>query len=860
MTSSTSESASGRKAQSCSAELDLAEIRRDYEVATLSRQLSEVARKEVALGRAGFVILGEGKELAQIAMAKVFQPGDWRSGYYRDQTFMLAAGALTPAQFFAQVYAHGDVAFEPSTGGRQMNAHYASRYYTAGTWHDQTQMINVAADLSCTAGQLPRLIGLGYSSWHYRQLQQARGSLEHTRLFSHKGQEVAFGTIGDAATAEGHFWETVNAMGVLQIPVAISVWDNGYGISVPTRLQTTKGSLANILPGFAADEPGSGVAFYQVKGWDYVALNRTYQQAIRYCRRDYQPCVILVDELTQPLGHSSSGNHARYKSAERLQWEQDHDCLAVFKRWIVEHTQLTAAQLQQIDADVSEQVQTAKDEAYAAWQASPAAARSDLAAVMKQLDQELTEQHIPKLHPQEYAQLQAVIAPVLGQAAPSSPATLIHGHERGQESMAYGSPTAGYGPQHRSQLHAAARRALALVGRLNHSTASTLRTTALEHFVTTQMEWGRDCYRTHLFSGTITAAATADLARTPQYSGEDDVDDAAEVDGREIIRDYFHAKCGADPRVVIMGEDVGGLGGVNLEFEGLQAAFPLQVIDTGIRELTILGQGHGMAMRGFRPVVDIQYLDYLLFCLQGMSDDIACLHYRSAGGQVSPVIIRTKGHRLMGIWHSGSPMAMIMHACRGIHLCTPRDMTRACGMYETLLHSDDPGIVIEPMNGYRKKEPLPKNLGRYHIPLGQIEILRQGEDVTLVTYGACCAIVMTAAALLWEQFAVAAEVIDCQTLQPFDQAQQIKTSLRKTTSLIIIDEDVPGGASAYILQQLLEVQQALAYLDTPPLTLTAAANRPAYSSDGDYYCKPQVEDVLEAALKIMRDKNPAGFA
>lgn len=858
MNSPTSQLAAGNQGQNAGVELDPAEIRRDYKVATLSRKLSEVARKEVALGRAGFAILGEGKELAQIAMANVFQPGDWRSGYYRDQTFMLATGALTPAQFFAQVYAHGDVAFEPSTAGRQMNAHYASRYYTAGTWHDQTQMINVAADLSCTAGQLPRLIGLGYSSWHYRQLHQAHGTSEHSRRFSREGQEVAFGTIGDAATAEGHFWETVNAMGVLQIPVAISVWDNGYGISVPTRLQTTKGSLAKILPGFASNEAGQGVAFYQVKGWDYLELIRTYQQAIRHCRQDYQPCVILVDELTQPLGHSSSGNHARYKSAERLQWEQQHDCLVIFKQWIVEHTDITADELHRIDADVTEQVQTAKDAAYAAWQADPAAAARELAAVMRQLDQELTTQQTQTHHPETYAQLQAIMAPVLGQEAPQAPVALIHGHEREPESMAYTSGSAelttGYAPQHRGQLHAVARRALALVRQLNHKAASTLSTAALESFATTQMEWGQACYRTHLFSSTITTASQAGLALAPQYS------EGAEVDGREVIRDYFYAKCAADPQVVIMGEDVGGLGGVNLEFEGLQAAFPLQVVDTGIRELTILGQGHGMAMRGFRPVVDIQYLDYLLFCLQGMSDDIACLHYRSAGGQVSPVIIRTKGHRLMGIWHSGSPMAMIMHACRGIHLCTPRDMTRACGMYETLFHSDDPGIVIEPMNGYRKKEQMPMNLGSYHIPLGQIEVLRPGTDVTLVTYGACCSIVMTAATMLAEQFAVAAEVIDCQTLQPFDEAQHIKTSLRKTRSLVIIDEDVPGGASAYILQQLLEVQQALAYLDTPPITLAAAPNRPAYSLDGDYYCKPQVEDVLQAALKIMRDKNPAGFA
>ena len=796
----------------------------DYGIAYLSRELSIVARKEVTLGRAGFAILGEGKELPQIAMAKTFQPGDWRSGYYRDQTFMLAVGALTAEQFFAQLYAHNDVAKEPASGGRQMNCHYASRFYHQGVWHDQTQMINVAADMSCTSGQLPRLIGLGYSSLYYRMLSNENLSPWNTQTFSREGNEVAFGTIGDAATAEGHFWETVNAMGVLQIPVALSVWDNGYGISVPTHLQTTKGSLAKILPGFvgiedplaAMDE--RGVDFYHLKGWNFAELITGYQKAITRCRQHHQPCVILVDELTQPLGHSSSGSHQRYKSQQRLEWEKSHDGLTQLRKWILDAGDVTASQIEELERETRWQVQEARKSAYNAWQAPFIKHKARL----KALTTELTD-HIKQQQPQSPL-LEKITATT---TFLSSDDLTLHNH----------------------LFHSTTRRLLHLAKTLSPIPETTAKLAELEK---QHAKWGQQRYLSHLFVESPDHSPLHQVCCPPTYSTT-----SAQVEGREVVAQYFHNKFATDPRIILMGEDVGALGGVNLEFEGLKEAFTTRVIDTGIRELTILGQGHGMAMRGFRPIVDIQYLDYLVFCLQGMSDDIASLHYRTAGGQVSPVIIRSKGHRLMGIWHSGSPMAMILHSCRGIHLCTPRNMVQACGMYETLLAAHDPGMVIEPMNGYRKPERLPDNLGNYQVALGEVEFLTCGHDITVVTYGACCAIALEAASLLTGEISL--EIIDCQTLHPFDRKGEIAASLKKTHSLIVMDEDVPGGASSYILHQILDRQSALEYLDTPPLTITAAENRCSYSPDGDYYCKPQADDLVDAALKILSDKSPARF-
>ena len=828
--------------QSSHLKADPKQILADYKMGFLNRQLSILARKEVALGRAGFAILGDGVELPQIAMAKVFEPGDWRSGYYRDQTFMLASGALSCEQFFAQIYAHSDISHEPSSGGRQMNGHFASRFYHHNQWQDQTQMINVAADMSCTAGQLPRLIGLGASSNYYHQLSQQSVPHHWMKKFSRHGREVVFGTIGDAATSEGHFWETINAMGVLQIPVVLSVWDNGYGISVPTRLQTTKGSLAQILPGFCTEGDLKGINFYHVKGWDYPELINTYQQATDLCRNHRQPCMILVDELTQPLGHSSSGSHERYKSKDRIQWEKDHDGLMIFKQWILRNTSITAQQLSESEDQVIKQCLAAKESAYEAYQAPMRRSLKQLKGILNDLDRELKTAQISVTHRCVYAQITATAKELF-----SSPNESLSQTTESSLSYEYVHTSDSLCPFIHQQ-HNVARQIIRRLKQLQQSTGLQLDSIQpLIDFEQNKQQWGEVRYRTHLVSQTHPQNEIAATYENTQI-----------MDGRQIIRDYFHLKC-QNPRVIIIGEDVGHLGGVNLEFEGLKQDYPHQVIDTGIRELTIVGQGHGMAMRGLRPVVDIQYLDYLLFGLQVLSDDVASLHYRSAGGQVSPVIIRTKGHRLMGIWHSGSPMAMILHACRGIHLCVPRNMSQACGMYETLFHGDDPGLVIEPMNGYRKKEPRPTNLGEYNIVLGTVEILRTGHHITIATYGACCAIVLEAAQILADDHQIETEVIDCRTLHPFDTEQQIAASVCRTHSLIIVDEDVPGGASATILNTILSDHQAFQYLDTPPITINAVENRPAYSADGDYYCKPQAADVIDHALKIMEDKHPNQF-
>ncbi|MCY4381193.1 MAG: thiamine pyrophosphate-dependent enzyme [Proteobacteria bacterium] len=829
----------------------------DYTVAYLSRQLSVIARKEVAKGHGGFAILGEGKELAQIAMAKTFRLGDWRSGYYRDQTFMLAVGALTAEQFFAQIYAHPDTNYEPSSGGRQMNCHYSSRFYHHGEWQDQTQTVNVAADMSCTSGQLPRLIGLGYSSYYYRVLKNIDCTFEHMDKFSHSGHEVAFGTVGDAATAEGHFWETVNAMGVLQIPVALSIWDDGYGISVPRHLQTTKGSLKEILPGFTSTDNKKGVNFFAVKGWDYEELINTYQQAIQQCRDHHEPCVILVDELTQPLGHSTSGSHSRYKSEDRLNWEKEHDCLWQFRSWLLRENLASEEELLELEKRVTLDAMLARDKAFQAWQSPFYQQRSDVSSLTFELQNEIQNKKLHKIYPQVVKKIDKIIQPLSNRNVDHwqlkhDEHNLHHGENISNQdnlSMAYDQNSLIYGQKVLSfkEHHSILRYVLFCLE--NSTIAKSLTTLAsLRELEQSYEQWGAEHYRSTLFVKHCSPLSCVNNAPVFQSSNQ--------VDGRLIIRDYFGHKLAHDSRIVILGEDVGALGGVNLEFEGLYDQFPHQMIDTGIREATIVGQGHGMALRGLRPVIDIQYLDYLIFCLQGMSDDIASLHYRTHGGQVSPVIIRSKGHRLMGIWHSGSPMAMILHTCRGIHLCTPRNMVQAAGMYETLLSGDDPGIVIEPMNGYRKQEYKPENIGYYTIPLGVIEILKEGRDITVVTYGACCSIALSAAKTLQDDYHISLEVIDCQTLHPFDLQHHIRQSIAKTYSLIILDEDVPGGAGSYILKKILEDQKSFELLDSPPVTISAAENRPAYSVDGDYYCKPQPEDLIQVAFKIMADKAP----
>lgn len=803
--------------------MQLEDAVQDYTTAYLSRQLSIVARKEVAAGRAGFGIFGEGKELPQVAMARVFQRGDWRSGYYRDQTFMLALGALTPHQFFAHLYADADLAHHPHSGGRQMNNHFASTYYREGQWLDQTQSWNVAADMSCTSGQLPRLIGLGLASKLYRNASPPFAS-----DFSQQGCEVAFGTIGDAATAEGHFWETVNAMGVLQIPVALSIWDDGYGISVPRAQQTTKGSLAEVLPGFASSQDRSGVEFYHVLGWDYPALIQTYEQAIQRCRKEHSPCIIHVDELTQPLGHSTSGSASRYKPPQRLSWEQQRDGLQRFRSWIIRQGSADESHLNSLEQKAQDEVLRARDEAFELWQ--------------KPLEQ-------------KSAQLKRLLEELRADPSSSSFSSEIEVCEASlmRSSASQADTSTGYkqttrGTHHLHHTHDKIRH---LKPWLQHHPSTAARQLLELEAQCSQMSHTR--YHTHLHvSGSRSPLRISHIS--PQYSAA-----SKEVDGREVIREFFDLKLKEEPRLVILGEDVAVLGGVNLEFQGLlEGHGSHRVMDTGIREATILGQGHGLAMRGFRPIVDIQYLDYLIFCLQGISDDVASLHYRSAGTQASPVIIRTKGHRLMGIWHAGSPMAMLLGSCRGLHLCTPRNMVQACGLYQTLLAGDDPALVIEPMNGYRIKERLPDNLGSYTTKLGSVEILQQGKDITVVSYGSCIAIAQKALTIL-SRWGVEVELIDCPTLLPFDLQHRIAESLRRTHSLVVMDEDVPGGASAYILKQILEDQQGYRYLDAPPITLTAHEHRPPYGVDGDYYSKPSSQDLVETCLSLIKERDPTRY-
>ncbi|MCY4380182.1 MAG: thiamine pyrophosphate-dependent enzyme, partial [Proteobacteria bacterium] len=662
----------------------------DYGMAYLSRQLAVQARTEVSEGRAGIAILGEGKELAQVAMAKAFQKGDWRSGYYRDQTFMIASGALTPDQFFAQLYADSDSTREPCGGARQALCHYATRFYDQGTWYDQTSLVNVASDVSCTGGQMPRLIGLGYSSKLYRKIAQENPGSQFGQGFSHNGNEVAFGTIGDASTSEGQFWETINAMCVLQIPVAVSVWDNGYGISVPRHLQTAKGSLREVLPGFANTDSCLGLAYYEIKGWDYPALVATYQHAISRCRKEHNPCVIHVTELTQPLGHSSSGNHKLYKSEERLAFEKDYDCLVHQRKWLIAEGIATEDEMVSYEKHIKDYVRESRDRSFKAWQEPFQKLNLQLLSLTDQLQGELDDYNSKTEGASSsiVSSLQELLTSS-HQSHESTFASLDHPdidsdreHDSGDDdsSMAYLTDTDDASGQcyTAKSSHSILRKVLCYLTQLPspHLLPSLSQLQALHDSMTV---WGEQRFRSHL---QVTAKGHSPLHvkwQPPQVS-----DNSETVEGAQIISSYFHHKMAEDPRIIIMGEDVGYLGGVNLEFQGLQKTYgDTRVSDTGIRELTILGQGHGAALRGFRPIVDIQYFDYLVYCVQGMTDDIASLHYRTNGSQVSPTIVRTKGHRLMGIWHAGSPLGLYLSSCRGMHICTPRNMVQAAGMYET---------------------------------------------------------------------------------------------------------------------------------------------------------------------------------
>ena len=773
-------------------------VKNDFRIANESRQASLLGRKEVLTGKAKFGIFGDGKEVAQIAMAKVFRDGDFRSGYYRDQTFMFAAGMSNVKEFFAQLYALPDVEAEPSSAGRSMNGHFGTRTLNEdGSWKKLTAMKNSSADISPTAGQMPRLVGLAQASKLYRNNPE----LSVFEDFSISGNEVAFGTIGNASSSEGHFFEAINAAGVLQIPMAISVWDDGYGISVHAKYQTTKENISEILKGFQRDEKGEGFEIFRVNGWDYPALCETYEKAIAICREKHIPVMIHVQELTQPQGHSTSGSHERYKSKERLEWEADFDCIKKMREWMISSSIATEEELDAIEQDAKKYVRACQKEVWEAFN-NPIK--------------------------QEIAEVTVLLENLASQSSYSSEILNLVQQLKGTIDAL------------RKDILVAARKALRLT-RNENSDAKRELAIWLNYYNTLNY----DRYNSKLHSDTEFSPMNISEIK-PIYT-----EDAKMMDGREIVQACFDAAFARDPRVVAFGEDVGKIGDVNQGFAGLQEKYgEIRISDTGIREATIVGQGIGLAMRGLRPIAEIQYLDYLLYGLQTLSDDLASLSYRTKAGQKAPLIIRTRGHRLEGVWHSGSPIGMMIHALRGVHVLVPRNMTQASGFYNTLLKSDEPAIVIECLNGYRLKEPMPENIGEFTLPLGIPEILTEGSDITLVTYGSCVRIAQEAIAEL-STMGISVELIDVQSLLPFDIHHKIVDSLKKTNRILFFDEDVPGGATSYMMQQVLEVQNGYYYLDAAPRTLTAKAHRPAYGTDGDYFSKPSADDVVETILEML---------
>lgn len=779
------------------------EVLNDYKVATISRECSLLGRREVLTGKAKFGIFGDGKEVPQLALAKAFKNGDFRSGYYRDQTFMMAIGQMTIQQFFAGLYGHTDLAHDPMSAGRQMGGHFATHSLDEnGNWKDLTQQKNSSADISPTAGQMPRLLGLAQASKIFRNVS----GIDQTN-FSEKGNEVAWGTIGNASTSEGLFFETINAAGVLQVPMVMSVWDDEYGISVHARHQTTKENISEILKGFQRDEDNTGYEIMTVKGWDYPTLVETYQRASAIAREEHVPVLIHVRELTQPQGHSTSGSHERYKNAERLEWEGDFDCLRQMKKWMIENSIATTEELDEIDAQAKKDVLEGKKAAWSAF-VSP----------IKEEQQELVS--------------------LLNQIAASSE-NKVFIEKNANDLASIKEPI-------RKDIITTARKVLRLIVKESGKNQ-------LAAWITTYTEKIQPKFSSHLFSQSDKNVFSAKEV-LPTYDNT-----AEEVDARLILRDNFDAIFTKYPESLIFGEDAGNIGDVNQGLEGMQEKYgELRVADVGIREATILGQGIGMAMRGLKPIAEIQYLDYLLYAIQIMSDDLATLQYRTAGRQKAPLIIRTRGHRLEGIWHSGSPMGMIINAIRGIHVLVPRNMTKAAGFYNTLLETDEPALVVECLNGYRLKEKMPTNLGEFKTPIGVVETIKEGKDITLVSYGSTLRLVEQAAKELLE-VGIDAEIIDIQSLLPFDINHDIVKSVAKTNRLLVIDEDVPGGASAFILQQIIDEQKGYMVLDSQPETLASKAHRPAYGTDGDYFSKPSVEDIYEKVYAMMHEVNPAQY-
>ena len=786
----------------------------DFKLACESREASILGRKEVLTGKAKFGIFGDGKELAQIALSKQFQNGDFRSGYYRDQTIMLAIEELTLEQYFSGLYAHTDVEIEPQSAGRQMGGHYATRNLDAnGDWKNLMNQKNSSADISPTAGQMPRLVGLAQASKVYRTNKNLNG-LDFTKKFSNKGNEVAFGTIGDASTSEGPFWESINAAGVMQIPLVMSVWDDGYGISVPRKYQTTKGSISDALAGMQRTDSKAGYEIFVTRGWDYPHLCETYEKAVKLARDEHIPVLIHVKEVNQPQGHSTSGSHERYKSAERLQWEKDFDCIDKFKAWILDFNingQIigTEDELNQIQSEAKNTVRDAKNKS---WKKFTNDINSDLKEACSLLFElaEVSEQKV-----------------------------FIHKEREALEKA--------YEPI-RKDIFSTVRKVLRLVSKENHEQKK-----KLSNWIKAKLENANERYSSHLYS-----QSTSSISKINHVPIQFE-DEAKMEDGRIILRENFKKQLEKVPELIIFGEDAGKIGGVNQSLEGLQEQFGEErVFDTGIRECTIIGQGIGMAMRGLRPIAEIQYLDYLLYAIQVMSDDLSTLQYRTKGGQKAPLIISTRGHRLEGIWHSGSPMGMIINALRGMNICVPRNMTKAAGFYNILLKSDEPALVVEPLNGYRTKEKFPKNIGEFNEPLGIPEIVKEGKDITLVSYGSTFNLCMIAEKSL-EQLGISVELIDVQTLIPFDTNHIIKKSIEKTNRLIIVDEDVSSGATAYILDKIMVEQNAFFNLDSAPVTLSAKDHRPAYGTDGDYFSKPNIDDIIEKVYEIMNETDPSSF-
>ena len=770
----------------------------DYKLMCVSREASLLGRKEVLTGKAKFGIFGDGKEMAQVALAKVVRAGDWRSGYYRDQTFMMARGLLNVQQYFAALYAHADVAADPTSGGRQMGGHFATRTLNEdGSWKNLMADFNSSADISPTGGQMPRLVGLAQASKVFRALPELAASMA---TFTDGGNEIAVGTIGDASTSEGLFWESMNAACVLEVPMLMSVWDDGYGISVPKKYQTVKESISTALSGFQREEASNGLVIYRVKGWDYPNLVATYEDAAKRCREDHVPVLVHVEEVTQPQGHSTSGSHERYKTEERLAWAAEYDCIRQMAEFLVKEGAATQEELDALRKEAKKEVRAQQKEAWAAFRAALDEERMSAADLLAPLDASRDE------------------------------------------------ALRGNGDAGRAEVAQAVRRTLA-----DTAGDDTPQREALGRWLEAFDRDNDKRYSSTLYSNESDSALRVE-AIPATYDAQPE-----QLDGRQILQRNFEAMFSRDPRVLTFGEDTGGIGGVNQVMEGMQEKFgEVRVSDTGIRECTILGQGIGMAMRGLRPIAEIQYLDYLYYALQIMRDDLASVRYRTAGGQKAPLIVRTRGHRLEGIWHSGSPMGAIIHSIRGMHVCVPRNMTQAAGMYNTLLEADEPALVVECLNGYRKKEPLPNNIGAFRVPLGVTETLREGDDLTMLSYGSTLHLAQEACGRLAE-LGIEVDLIDAQTLLPFDLEGAVAKSVEKTNRLLVVDEDVSGGASAYLLDEVLNRQGAWRFLDGQAKTLAAKPHLPAYGSDGDYFSKPSVEDIVETAYNVLREVDPSSY-